>query len=233
MSSKEHFDFWYAVNNTSVLLRPERRLETFGATILNYHLISELMDVANRVRVREGRVEAARPEILTPQSILETPLEGFGAEAADYVAWLREHAKDLLILRYGFTIRKQELNEYILADRLDAVTERVKQAVEAKADPLSALAIGVDKPWEVSLLKLMVDVVEQSVAGNVRELRTSGALEQSRRDPTGARRQIEEAFLAAAKDSSRLDALASLLQQKGLFKEYEDRFFALVRGRRP
>ena len=77
MSDKREFDFWYAVNNTEIVLRPQRILETFGATVVDYHLISQLMDNASRVRVREGRLNAYRPEIITPSSFMENALEGF------------------------------------------------------------------------------------------------------------------------------------------------------------
>jgi hypothetical protein len=46
------FDFWYAVNNTEVVLAPRRHLETFGNTLINYHMVSELMDNVGQVRVR-------------------------------------------------------------------------------------------------------------------------------------------------------------------------------------
>ena len=68
MPDKHEFDFWYAVNNTEIVLQPQRQLETFGATMVDYHLISQLMDNANQVRVREGRLQAFRPEIITPRS---------------------------------------------------------------------------------------------------------------------------------------------------------------------
>ena len=230
MSNDPQFDFWYAVNNTQVLIAPSGKLETFGTTILNYHLVTELMDAVNQVRVREGRVEAARPQIITPQAFLETPLEGFGGEAAQYVEWLREHAKDLHLLRYGFQIRKRETNEYIISDDIDNVVDRVRKAVEARDDPLTALAVGVDHPWEVSILKMMVEVVERSLEGNVLDLKQKGLFEQARKDPHGIRRQIEAGFEQAARDQSKIDPLAQLLRKYKLFEEYEDRFFALVRG---
>jgi hypothetical protein len=232
MDGKEHFDFWYAVNNTEVLLTPSRRLETFGATVLNYHLVTQLMDSVDQVKVREGRMEAARPEIVTPQSFLETPLEGFGAEAAQYVEWLRHHAKDLQILRYGFKVRKQEQNEYVITDGVQAVADRVRTSIMEKDDPMSALAIGVDQPWEVCLLKMMVEVVENSAAGNVQDLRDKGLLQAAPNDPKGIRRLIEQGFLAAAKDPAKVDELGRALQKYGLFEEYQDRFFALVQGHR-
>lgn len=222
MASFGPFDFWYAVSNTEIVLAPTRRLETFGATTVDYSLVTEPMDSVGSVRVREGRLLAARPEILTPSAFMESILEGFQEPAAEaYAEWLRSHAQDLLILRYGFRIRKQDIREEILHDTIDAVVDRIRRDVERRDNPLAALVRGVDEPWEVCLVKLMVDLVQKSGPEHARTLR---------RDPTGARQTIERMFRAAAKDRSRLGDLANLLRSERLFAEYEDRFFALVRS---
>jgi hypothetical protein len=52
-------DFQYAAENTEVILAPEHRIATFGATSFRFYLISELMDRANEVRVRDGHIHAA------------------------------------------------------------------------------------------------------------------------------------------------------------------------------
>jgi len=57
-------DIHYALETTSVLREPDRRIDTFGATSFQFHLVSELMDSVDKVRVREGKIEAARPTIL-------------------------------------------------------------------------------------------------------------------------------------------------------------------------
>ena len=77
MKPPDSFDFWYAVNNTEILHMPTRHLETFGATVLNYHLVSELMDSTNQIKVREGRMQANRPQIITLDAYSQTVLEGF------------------------------------------------------------------------------------------------------------------------------------------------------------
>ena len=40
MEKRDPFDFWFAVNNTEIRLLPKRHLETFGSTVLNYHLVA-------------------------------------------------------------------------------------------------------------------------------------------------------------------------------------------------
>jgi hypothetical protein len=47
--------------------------------------------------------------------------------------------------------------------------------------------------------------------------------------PRALREQIEADFLAAATDPSKIKGLGALLQKHGIFDQYEDRFFALVK----
>lgn len=225
MTNNPQFDFWYAVNNTEVVAVPERRLETFGATMVNYHLVTELMDSVDKVRVREGKLKAFRPEIITPPSITDDMLEGFGAEARDYADWLREHAKDMQILRYGFKVQKQEINDYILTDPLETVVNRVKDELAERDDPLGAILVGVDRPWEVCLLKLMVELVQHSAPGNIQDIH------QLMRDQKSQFHQtLEKAFLDASRNAASVPALAELLKKNGLFERYQDRFFAAVQS---
>ena len=184
-ATPKEFDFWYAVNNTDVLELPRGRLETFGSTQINYRLITELMDSIGQVRVREGRIQSFRPEILTPQSFRESPLEGFQAgQAEDFMRWLRKHEADLVLLKYGFKIRHETVTESIVHDSVENVVERVRADLKAKADPLSALVLGVDEPWEVCLLKLLYEVVKQSAPLNAR-VQSRGASRRDRRADRG------------------------------------------------
>lgn len=229
MSDDPQFDFWYAVNNTTVLLAPSSNLETFGATVLNYHLVTELSDEVNKIRVREGRVKAARPEILAPNSILENLMDGFGDQAREYAEWLRQNESDLMILRYGFGISKEHVGEEIVTGGLHEVSSQVRDTVAAADDPLAAVLVGVEQPWEVCLVKLMVDVVQSSAPGNVQTLRNHGIRSEEDRAQIAIRQELEQDFAAAAMDRTRLDGLARKLKQLDLFEEYEDRFFTLVR----
>ena len=78
-------DFDYAIENTSVIVAPERQIATFGSTSFNFYLISELMDRVDQVRIRNGKIHAERPQILTPEHYRRLLLEGFGDKAQRYV----------------------------------------------------------------------------------------------------------------------------------------------------
>lgn len=230
MKMKAH-DFWFAVNNTDVVVMPTHRLETFGATRLHYHLISELMDSVDRIRVREGTIQSKRPQIVTPAYYESEHLEGFGEEARQYLEWLRQHARDVRILQYGFIVQKTELNEHLVSGPIAEVLERVKQEVRRKNDPMAAIIQGVDQPWDVCLLKLMVDMIRHSAPGNIHDLNRRHLLDDVNGVPRAVREEIEELFLRAGRDPALVKPLGGKLRQYGLFEEYEDRFFALVRSR--
>jgi hypothetical protein len=169
-------DFDYAIENTQVILAPERQIATFGSTSFNFYLISELMDRVDQVRVRNGKIHADRPQILTPEHYCRLLLEGFGEQAQRYVDQLREHARNVAVLRYGFQFRKTDVTEQTMRDSIDAVINRTKRRVESENEPLSAVIQGVDDAWEVCLLKFTIDLIERSSGGNLGDFRKRGLL---------------------------------------------------------
>ncbi len=222
-------DIWYALANTKVLLAPRRRLETFGDTVIHYHLISEKMDAVNEVRIREGRLHAEKPQVLTPAYFQSLLLEGFGEQGNHYAEWLKDHLRDLAFLKYGFRFRKEEFSESTLHENLESVAGRVTQRVEAQGDPLTTVIRGVDDAWEVCLLKFMTDLIRESAPENVMHLKKRHLLETVEGIPRAVREEIEGDFDAAGADRDRMKTLGAKLRHYGVFEAYEDRFFDLVR----
>src|SRR2546423_15360659 len=167
-------DFDYAIENTQVIVAPERQIATFGSTSFNFYLISELMDRANQVRIRNGKIQAERPQILTPEHYCRLLLEGFGEKAQKYVDQLREHTRNVAVLRYGFQFRKTDVTENTVRDTMDAVIARTKLKVEHSEETRSAVIQGVDDAWEVCLLKFTIDLIERSSGGNMGDFRRRG-----------------------------------------------------------
>lgn len=178
--------FHYALENTRVLLRPRRNIQTFGTTRFRFQLLTESMDRADEVRLREGTVEAERPQILTPERGARLLLEGFGERAAEFAETLARQAREKgtplpTALRYGFQIRRGAVRETVFTDtELDAVAERLLAGKGAGAgeddDDLRAVLAGVEDGWEVALLKLTIDLVGESSPGNLGEMRRRGLL---------------------------------------------------------
>ena len=225
MSDDKQFDFWYAVNNTKLITSPSSKLETFGDTIVNYTLICENMDNINKISIREGQIKALKPSIITPDLLGQIDLNDFGNEAKEYTEWLKENVNDLTILQYGFSIYKKEIKEYFITDNIDNVVDRVKKEKKEKDDPLNSIIIGVDKPWEVCLIKLMVDLVQKSANGNLNQINQKNISKKS-----NIHEIIDNEFIMASKNTSRINALAQMLKTKGLWDQYEDRFFALIKA---
>jgi hypothetical protein len=172
--NKENFE--YAIENTQVILAPEQQIATFGSTSFNFYLISELMDRVDSVRVRNGKIHAERPQILTPEHYTRLLLEGFGEKAQQYVDQLRERMHNIAVLRYGFQFRKTDMTEETLRDSVGAVINRTKRLVENANEPLSAVIQGVDDAWEVCLLKFTIDMIERSSGGNLGDFRKRGLI---------------------------------------------------------
>src|SRR2546423_6823478 len=169
-------DFNYAIESTQVILAPQQRIESFGNTSFRFYLVSELMDRVNEVRVRDGRLHAERPQILTPGHYSRLLLEGFGEKARDFADWIEHHSERFAILKYGFQFRKTDVVEQIIRSPLDAVLDRVREDVARQDDPLSAIIQGVDDAWEVCLLKFSVDLIQKSAGGNAGDFRKRGLL---------------------------------------------------------
>lgn len=172
--NKENFD--YAIENTQVILAPEQKIATFGSTSFHFYLISELMDRVNEVRLRNGKIHADRPQILTPEHFSRLLLEGFSEKAQRYVDQLREQARSMAVLRYGFQFRKTDVTERMFHDPIEAVVARTKSQVEDLQEPLSAVIQGVDDAWEVCLLKFTIDMIERSAGGNIGDFRKRGLI---------------------------------------------------------
>jgi len=166
----------YAIENTQVIVAPQRRIDTFGDTSFRFYLVTELMDQVNQVRVRDGRLHAERPQIITPGHIQRMLVEGFGDKAEEFAGWLRENAPQLAILKYGFQFRKTDISNEIVHDPLEDVVGRLRERVEASDDPLSAIIQGVDEGWEICLLKFAADMIQDSSGGNLGDFRKRGLL---------------------------------------------------------
>ena len=133
------------------------------------------MDRVNQVRIRNGKIQAERPQILTPEHYCRLLLDGSETRRAICRSIARARAK-IAVLRYGFQFRKTDLNEQTLIDSIDTVINRTRRQVENKNEPLSAIIQGIDDAWEVCLLKFTIDMVERSSGGNLGDFRKRGLI---------------------------------------------------------
>lgn len=224
----------YAVEHTEIVRPPKQTLATFGITNIYYYLVTEpvyaeLLDKAEETVVREGRVIAERPKIITPYYLLNL-FEGFehGREYAEFM--MRQYGPNEPGLLYKYKNEPQEVN--ILSSSLESVVYNLNQKIDSEDNPLAAIIKGVDEMWDVSLMKFIHDLTQDSLRGNVMEMGVRGYLDTDRSGiPSHARYTIEQLFKEARRDRNRVAELEAELRRWGLFSEYEDRFLNLFRKR--
>ena len=103
----------YAIENTEVVRPPEQSLATFGTTNIYYYLVtepvySEFVRPEIETVIREGRIIAERPRIVTPYYLSQ--LEGFSADARRYFDMLiKAHGANAPGLFYTYKNEAKEL----------------------------------------------------------------------------------------------------------------------------
>jgi hypothetical protein len=224
-----------AVKHTEILRLPKRSLATFGTTNLYYYLVTEpayaeLVETTSETVVREGRVIAERPRIVTPYYL--SHLEGFSPEARKYFeALIQTHGPNAPGLFYTYKNEPKELN--IVSDNLQAVVEKINSEIDKRGDPLASIIKGQDELWDVSLMKFIYEMTRSSLPDNITQMGRRGLLETDARGlPTDVRIRIEKLFESAYKGDIEPRELKDELDRWGVFDDYEDRFFALFRGGR-
>ncbi|MFQ3577958.1 MAG: hypothetical protein SNJ52_02970 [Verrucomicrobiia bacterium] len=168
--------FEYALESTKVVLSPMQRIETFGITHFDFVLVSELMDTVDQVRIRDGRIDAERPTLITPDSIHRLLLEGFGDKAEQFAQFFSGQSEAMALLRYGFQIKKSNVHETLLHEPVGHVVARLEGQLLDSQRPLVALIHGVDDAWEVCLLKFTLDLILKSASGNLDDFRRKGLI---------------------------------------------------------
>jgi hypothetical protein len=225
----------YAARHTEILRHPRQHLATFGVTNVYYYIVtepvySELVKDVNETVIREGRVIAERPKIVTPYYL--THLEGFSYDARQYFeTLLRMHGPDAPGLFYTYKNEPKGLN--IVSDNWPVVVDKLNDEIDKKGDPLASIIKGQDDLWDVSLLKFIYEITSRSVRSNIAQLGSRGLLGMSHGGiPVGARQKIEEMFQQVAMGEIKAYELEQEMNRWGAFEEYQDRFFALVKGRK-
>jgi len=219
-----------AVKHTEILRAPQQSLYTFGTTNIYYYLVTEptyteLVDSASETVVREGRVIAEKPKIVTPYYLAN--LEGFSPEARQYFEVIvREHGSNIRGLFYAYKNEPKELN--IISDNLPSVVDKLNARINQRGDPLAAIIKGEDQLWDVSLMKFIYEMTRRSLPDNLKQMGNRGLLNiDTAGIPADARLRIEELFQRAAQGESGPKELKEELDRWGLFEEYQDRFFKL------
>ena len=221
-----------AVENTRIVRPPRQTIATFGLTSIHYYLVteaiySEFPEEGEETVVREGRVIAQRPRVVTPYYL--SHLEGFSQQASRYLDMIiKQHGQNAPGLLYAYKNESAGLS--IVADTLPSVLAKINAEIEEKSERLAAIITGEDTLWDVSLLKFIYELTQQSLGQNIYQLGSRGLLDVDAGGiPVDARQKIEELFAKTAIGESDPTEVRDELERWGLFAEYQDRFFALFK----
>lgn len=223
-----------AVLNTEVLRPPKQLLATFGTTSIYYYLITEPAypqlvgkPVTSETVVREGKVIAEKPKIVTPYYL--SRVEGFSSGAKRYLETLiNTYGPSVPGLLYSYRNEPQKLN--IVAEKLLAVVDKLNTEIDRRGDPLVSIIKGIDELWDVSLMKFIFELTRNSLQENVLQMGSRGLLDVDERGiPQDARMRIEELFAQVTRGEAAPSVLKEELDRWDVFGEYEDRFLGLFR----
>jgi len=224
-----------AVKHTEILRLPKQSLSTFGTTNIYYYLVtepaySELTKEVNETVLREGRVIAERPRIVTPYYL--SRLEGFSSDARKYFdALIRTHGPDTPGLFYTYKNEPKKLT--IISEKWLSVVDKLNGEIDERGDPLVSIIKGEDELWDVSLMKFIYEITRTSVQNNLLQMGARGLLDiDSSGIPTDARVRIDELFIKVTRGECEPHELKSELDHWNVFAEYEDRFFSIFKKRR-
>jgi hypothetical protein len=223
---------WDAVKQTEIIRHPKQTLSTFGTTNLYYYILTEPAyvepgkDVTETV-VREGRVIAERPRVVTPYYLMR--LEGFGTDARKYFEMmLNAYGPDSPGIYYAY--KNEPINMNIVTDNMASVVDKLNSEIEERGDALASIIKGRDELWDVSILKFIFEITRHSVQSNATQFGARGLLTVDKSGiPAEARMTIEQLFSKVKAGKMEPSQLKEELERWNLFDEYEDRFLDLFR----
>lgn len=210
---------------TRLLRVPARSLATFGATRIEYHLISPVEDLQGKTRLREGTVTSRKPKILTPESFTER-FEGFGDETREALGFLTPGYLDLL-RALEYTFKNEGFATRVLSEEPRLVAERMQADLDSRDAKDQAMIGCPDGAWSLALMKFTLEEAARSFPTHVRDLDRRGLFDPSGKELGRRRREIDGLFAAAPSDAAVRETLGRTLKDYGLFEEYEDRYLAL------
>ena len=226
-------DLIKAVQKTRVARKPLQHLATFGTTIINYYVITEpiysdIDELKKETVVRTGRVNSGKPEIVTPTYALN--LKGFSSEAYKYLEFIsNKFGVNSPGVLYQYKNEPGKIN--ILNGSVEEVSNNIIKELNTKKDKLTAVIVGVDELWDVSLLKFIHDFTSESLVSNINEFNSRGLLQpqdQFGGVPKDAFQRIEILFNQVGFGADP-EILKKELDRWGLFDHYEERFLNLFK----
>ena len=135
------------------------------------------MDQVNEVRVRDGRIHAERPQILTPEHYCAAPARRIRREGAEIYRPIARADAERRRAALRLSVSQNRCHrEHGARHRWKRSSRGRSSRCEHSDEPLSAVIQGVDDAWEVCLLKFTIDLIERSAGGNIGDLRRAASV---------------------------------------------------------
>ena len=213
-----------AMRKTELIRAPKRRLSTFGSTTMEYYVVTELTEQMSAVR--DGKVLAERPRIVTPYYLLH--VEGFSEGARRFLGLMAQQNPHEPGIFYSYKNEPHSTN--VVSEPLGVVVGNLSARLESEDRPLSAIIRGVEDVWDLAVMMFIYDLTRRAAGGNYADFQRHGLLNMDESGlPAAARQQIELLFAIVREDRSRASELVTELNRWGVYQEYEDRFLALFK----
>lgn len=213
-----------AMEKTEIIRAPQRRLSTFGSTTIDYYVVCDLTEQMSAVR--DGRVLAERPRIVTPYYLLH--VEGFSEGAKRYLGMMAQQNPHEPGIFYTYRNEPHSMN--VVSEPLGVVVGNLSARLDSENSGLSAIIRGVEDVWDLAVMMFIYDLTRRAAGGNYADFRSHGLLDVDASGvPAAARQQIEMLFAIVREDRSRASELVTELNRWGVYQEYEDRFLRLFK----
>jgi len=220
----------YAIMNTHILRAPKQKIATFGVTNIKYYIITEpiinevLKEKDGDLIIREGKVIAERPQIITP-FYLNNLFQGFD-HGEEYTEFLRQRNSDTspgLLYRYKNDFKSMT----VVSETIELILERLEKEIDESSDNLTTIIKGFNACWDISLMKFIFELTTSSLINNITDLNRRGLLNVDGGIPRDGRIKIENLFKAVKEGRADPRELKKELDCWGVFDEYEKRFLDL------
>ena len=219
-------DIWFAARSTKIVYMPHKLLETFGASRVEYLVVSEDLDRPGALTIRTGEVTAERPRIITPAYFARRLTDNFGEDARRYLEEVVSRDVNARFLEYGLRFGKNEHKEEHVSGNPMEVAEQAAAEAQDNWEALRGVLVGPDDAWEVSLMHFLTEMVRKSLPAHARNLARQGLFRMDDGVPQGILQEIQRDFqeCRTLEDARRLGAK---LRDYGLFSRFEEQFFPL------
>lgn len=234
-----------ALKETEILREPGELISTTGTTTLYFYVLAEpayleiFKNEGPETKIRQGKISWEKPKLATPAYLLD--MEGFSSEAKEALKMAARQDSDLAGILYKMKYRREEARETTVPYKIMEAFRRLENRIEDEDEKFSVIIKGVDELWDVSLMKYVQKLILKSVVkSQMPYYENKGYIRMDERGFAAVTRNLEGLPLVVQNDIEKMfenvkngDLDPSVLKKEldnwGVFRAYEDRFFDLFR----